>query len=102
MQILRTPDDRFDDVPDFPYAPRYCEISDGEGGALRVAWVEDGPKDADPLLMLHGEPSWSYLYRKMIPVAERVYADHLRSLGKGNHRCLSRPAVSLNSAARTR
>jgi len=68
MQILRTPDDRFDDVPDFPYAPRYCEISDGEGGALRVAWVEDGPKDADPLLMLHGEPSWSYLYRKMIPI----------------------------------
>ena len=68
MQILRTPDDRFDDVPDFPYAPRYCEISDGEGGALRVAWVEDGPKDADPVLMLHGEPSWSYLYRKMIPI----------------------------------
>jgi haloalkane dehalogenase len=68
MQTLRTPDDRFDRLPEFPYAPRYCEVSDDEGGALRVAWVQDGPDSADPILMLHGEPSWSYLYRKMIPV----------------------------------
>lgn len=57
MKTLRTPDNRFDDVPDFPYAPRYCEVSDNEGGALRIAWVEDGPEGADPVLMLHGEPS---------------------------------------------
>jgi len=68
MQTLRTPDDRFDDVPDFDYAPIYSEIPDGEGGTLRVAWISDGPQDADPVLMLHGEPSWSYLYRKMIPI----------------------------------
>jgi len=68
MQTLRTPDDRFDDVPDFDYAPIYSEIPDGEGGTLRVAWISDGPQDADPVLMRHGEPSWSYLYRKMIPI----------------------------------
>ncbi len=43
MQTLRTPDDRFDDLPDFSYAPNYCEVSDDDGGALRVAWVQDGP-----------------------------------------------------------
>ncbi|OOK75574.1 haloalkane dehalogenase domain protein [Mycobacterium kansasii] len=42
MQTLRTPDERFDDLPDFPYAPRYCELPDDEGGTLRVAWVQDG------------------------------------------------------------
>ncbi len=88
MKTLRTPDDRFDDVPDFPYAPRYCEISDGEGGTLRVAWVEDGPEDADPVLMLHGEPSWSYLYRKMIPVlvsaGHRVVCPDLVGFGRSD------------------
>jgi haloalkane dehalogenase len=68
MRTLRTPDDRFDAVPDFPYAPRYCDVSDDDGGMLPVAWVQDGPKGANPVLMLHGEPSWSYLYRKMIPI----------------------------------
>ena len=88
MQTLRTPDDRFDDLPDFPYAPRYCEMSDGEGGELRVAWVEDGPKGADPVLMLHGEPSWSYLYRKMIPVVaaagHRVVCPDLVGFGRSD------------------
>lgn len=74
MQILRTPEDRFANIPEFPYAPRYCEVSDDDGGTLRVAWVQDGPDDGDPVLMLHGEPSWSFLYRKMIPVlAEAGY-----------------------------
>ena len=60
MNALRTPDHRFDDLPDFPWAPRYTEI---EG--LRMAHVEDG--SGPPVLMLHGEPSWSFLYRRMIP-----------------------------------
>jgi haloalkane dehalogenase len=68
MQTLRTPDDRFTDLPEFPYAPNYCDVSDDDGGSLRMAWVQDGPQHADPVLMLHGEPSWSFLYRKMIPV----------------------------------
>jgi haloalkane dehalogenase len=88
MQTLRTPDDRFDDLPDFPYAPSYCEIADGDGGTLRVAWVEDGPQDADPVLMLHGEPSWSYLYRKMIPIlvaaGHRVICPDLVGFGRSD------------------
>jgi haloalkane dehalogenase len=68
MQTLRTPDDRFANLPEFPYAPKYSEVPDDDGGVLRIAWVEDGPLDADPILMLHGEPSWSFLYRKMIPI----------------------------------
>ncbi len=88
MQTLRTPDDRFDDLPDFDYAPNYSEIPDGEGGTLRVAWIEDGPQQADPVLMLHGEPSWSYLYRKMIPtIAEaghRVICPDLVGFGRSD------------------
>ena len=88
MQTLRTPDDRFDGVPDFPYTPRYCEVSDDEGGALRVAWVQDGPESADPILMLHGEPSWSYLYRKMIPIlaaaGHRVICPDLVGFGRSD------------------
>ncbi|MCW2614414.1 MAG: haloalkane dehalogenase [Frankiales bacterium] len=62
MQTLRTPDDRFADLPGFPYEPRYATTSDG----LRMAYVDEG---AGPVvLLLHGEPSWSYLYRTMIPV----------------------------------
>jgi haloalkane dehalogenase len=88
MQTLRTPDDRFDDLPEFPYAPRYCEVSDDEGGALQVAWVEDGPDGADPVLMLHGEPSWSFLYRKMIPIlvaaGHRVICPDLIGFGRSD------------------
>jgi len=68
MQTLRTPDSRFTYLPEFPYEPTYSDIPDGDGGTVRVAWPADGPQAADPVLMLHGEPSWSYLYRKMIPV----------------------------------
>lgn len=88
MQTLRTPDDRFAGVPDFPYAPRYADVSDDEGGVLRMAWVEDGPEGADPILMLHGEPSWSYLYRKMIPVlaaaGHRVICPDLVGFGRSD------------------
>ncbi len=68
MRTLRTPDDRFDNLPGYPFAPHYTEIPDGDGGALRMHHVEDGPADGEVVLCLHGEPSWSYLYRKMLPV----------------------------------
>src|SRR3954471_6624568 len=68
MQTLRTPDERFAELPDFPYAPRYVEVDDGEGGRLRVAYVDEGPADGETVLLMHGEPSWSFLYRKMIPI----------------------------------
>ena len=63
MKVLRTPEDRFADLPDFGYPPRYGEV-DG----VRVAYVEAGPADGEPVLLLHGEPSWSFLYRKVMPV----------------------------------
>jgi haloalkane dehalogenase len=88
MQILRTADEHFDRLPEFPYPPRYCELSDQDGGALRVAWVEDGPAEADPVLMLHGEPSWSFLYRRMIPVlaaaGHRVICPDLIGFGRSD------------------
>ena len=68
MRTLRTPDARFADVPDFPYPARYADVPDPDGGTLRMAWVEAGPPDGPPVLLLHGEPTWSYLYRTMLPV----------------------------------
>lgn len=63
MEILRTPDERFTHLPEYAFAPQYVEV-DG----LRIHYIDEGPTDAEPVLMLHGEPSWSYLYRKMIPI----------------------------------
>ncbi|RME81301.1 MAG: alpha/beta fold hydrolase [Caldilineae bacterium] len=67
MEILRTPDHRFANLPDYPFTPHYVEVPDGEGGALRIHYVDEGDPGAPPVLLMHGEPSWSYLYRKMIP-----------------------------------
>jgi haloalkane dehalogenase len=64
MNLLRTPDDRFANLPGYPFAPHYVEITDG----IRVHFLDEGPADAAPVLLLHGEPSWSYLYRKMVPI----------------------------------
>jgi haloalkane dehalogenase len=68
MEALRTPDERFADLAGFPFQPHYLEVPSGDGGSLRIHYVDEGPASADPVLLLHGEPSWSYLYRKMIPV----------------------------------
>ncbi|MGE0541293.1 MAG: haloalkane dehalogenase [Dehalococcoidia bacterium] len=68
MNTLRTPEHRFAGLPEFPYAPHYVEIPDGEGGALRVHYLDEGPADGQIVLLMHGEPSWSFLYRRMIPV----------------------------------
>lgn len=64
MDALRTPDDRFADLPGFPWEARYLTLPDG----LRMAYVDEGPREAPVVLMLHGEPSWSFLYRKVIGV----------------------------------
>ncbi|HWE67105.1 MAG TPA: haloalkane dehalogenase [Acidimicrobiales bacterium] len=68
MKTLRTPDDAFADLPGFDFAPHYAEVADGDGGRLRVHYLREGDPDAPVVLLMHGEPSWSYLYRKMIPV----------------------------------
>lgn len=89
MKVLRTPDAAFADLTDFPFAPHYAEIADPDDGtALRVHYVDEGPRDAPVVLMMHGEPTWSYLYRRMIgPVAEagfRVVAPDLIGFGKSD------------------
>ncbi len=88
MKALRTPDDRFTDLPHFPYTPHYVDVDDGDGGRLRVAYVDEGPRDAQTVLLLHGEPSWSFLYRKMIPVLVdaglRVVAPDLVGFGRSD------------------
>lgn len=89
MKVLRTPDAAFAGITDFPFAPHYAEIADPhDGTALRVHYVDEGPCDAPVVLMMHGEPTWSYLYRRMIgPVAEagfRVVAPDLIGFGKSD------------------
>ncbi len=88
MQCLRTPDDRFIGLPDFPFAPNYAEISDGAGATLRVHYLDEGPRDAPPVLLMHGEPSWCFLYRHMIPVltaaGHRVIAPDLVGFGRSD------------------
>lgn len=81
--VLRTPDERFENLPGFDFPPHYIEI-DG----LRVHYIDEGPPDASPILLMHGEPSWSYLYRKMIPIlaaaGHRVIAPDLIGFGRSD------------------
>jgi haloalkane dehalogenase len=88
MQTLRTPDDRFEDLSGYPFEPHYADIADGDGDTLRMHYVDEGPSDASPVLLLHGEPSWSYLYRHMIPplvaAGHRVIAPDLVGFGRSD------------------
>ncbi len=81
--VERTPDARFADLPDYPFAPHYAEVS-----GYRVHYLDEGPEDGEPILLLHGQPSWSYLYRHMIPpLAEagyRVVVPDLVGFGKSD------------------
>ncbi len=61
MKAVRTPEDRFADLPDFRYTPHYVDVDDRDGGRLPVAYADEGPRDAKMVLLLHGEPSWSFL-----------------------------------------
>jgi pimeloyl-ACP methyl ester carboxylesterase len=67
IKALRTPDERFENLAGWDYAPRYIDDLPGYEG-LRLAYVDEGPRDAPVFLCLHGEPSWGYLYRKMAPL----------------------------------
>ena len=83
MKLLRTPDERFKGLPGYPFKPYYAEV---EG--VRIHYVDEGHHDHETVLMMHGEPSWSYLYRKMIPVVVgsgyRVFAPDLVGFGKSD------------------
>jgi haloalkane dehalogenase len=84
MKILRTPEARFAGLRDYPYAPHYHQLTP----ELRLHYLDEGPRDAPPVLMLHGEPTWSYLYRHMIPpvvaAGLRVLAPDLVGFGKSD------------------
>lgn len=89
MDVLRTPDERFEALPDFPYAPHYTTVTDKASGVgLRIAAIDEGPRDAAPVLLMHGEPTWSFLYRKIIAglVAKghRVVAPDLVGFGRSD------------------
>jgi haloalkane dehalogenase len=88
MDVLRTPDDCFADLADFSYPPNYTEITDADGTALRVHFVDGGPADASPILLMHGEPSWCYLYRHIIGAlvarGHRVIAPDLIGFGRSD------------------
>nr|WP_240902882.1 haloalkane dehalogenase [Caulobacter sp. SLTY] len=84
---MRTPDERFQDLPDFPFAPHYVDVTASGGPPLRMAYVDEGPREASPVLLMHGEPSWSYLYRHIIPRLSgqhRVLAPDLIGFGRSD------------------
>ena len=82
-RVLRTPEECFAAVPDFPYVPHYTEV-----GGLRIAHIDEGPRDAAPVLLMHGEPTWSFLYRHFIPVlvaaGHRVVVPDLVGCGRSD------------------
>jgi len=88
MKILRTPDERFENLPDYPFSPNYLTVDDTEGGEIRIHYVDEGPADGPVVLLLHGQPVWSYLYRFMIPLLVdkgfRVIAPDLVGFGRSD------------------
>jgi len=83
MKLLRTPDERFENLPDFPFEPHYIEVDD-----IRIHYVDEGSNDEEVVLLMHGEPSWSFLYRHMIPLlieaGFRVVAPDLVGFGRSD------------------
>jgi haloalkane dehalogenase len=88
MQIISYDPARFADLPDYPFAENWCEIDLGDGHTGQMHYLDEGAKDAPPVLLFHGEPSWSFLYRKMIPVLVaagfRCLAPDLIGFGKSD------------------
>lgn len=84
IPYVRTPEEHIKDLPDFPFEPSYVDVD----GGLRMAYIDEGPRDGQVVLLLHGEPSWSYLYRKMIPALTaaglRVIAPDMIGMGRSD------------------
>jgi haloalkane dehalogenase len=83
VEVLRTPDERFQNLPGFDFEPHYVEV-----GGVRIAYLDEGPREGAPILLLHGEPTWSFLYRKMLPVlagaGQRAIAVDLPGFGRSD------------------
>lgn len=87
MEVLRTPDERFAGLADFPFAPHYAEVDGGTGTKLRLAFIDEGPRAAPIVLLMHGEPTWSFLYRHVIARLRerfRVLAPDLIGFGRSD------------------
>lgn len=88
MEFKRTPDERFDNLVDYPFQPNYLQVDDTEGGTLRIHYLDEGSPDGDVVLLMHGQPAWSYLYRHMIPplveAGFRVIAPDLVGFGRSD------------------
>jgi len=88
MEYLRTPDDRFTGLKDYDFAPNYIDINDMDAGRIRMHYLDEGPQEGERILAMHGEPSWSYLYRHMIPIftaaGHRVFAPDLIGFGRSD------------------
>ena len=86
--VRRTPDGRFADLAQYPFEPNMANVAAADGEALRMGYVDEGPTDAAPVLCLHGQPTWSYLYRKMIPIfaaaGHRVVAPDFIGFGRSD------------------
>ncbi|MDG2305028.1 MAG: alpha/beta fold hydrolase [Candidatus Binatia bacterium] len=92
---VRTDDARFANLPGYPFTPNYAELRNPYAdGTLRMHYVDEGPKDSPVVLMAHGEPTWSYVYRKMIPVfaAAGLRAIAIDHIGFGRSDKLTRPS----------
>ncbi len=88
MKVLRTPDERFAGLEGYDFAPHYSEVTDDEGMPIRIHHVDEGPRDAAPILLMHGNPTWAYLYRRFIPplvaAGHRVVAVDLVGCGRSD------------------
>jgi haloalkane dehalogenase len=88
VDVVRTPESRFVDLPGCPFEPHYVEVAASDTDPVRMQYIDEGPHDGRPIVLLHGEPSWSYLYRTMIPplveAGYRVLAPDLIGFGKSD------------------
>ena len=88
MKVLRTPDARFDNLPDYAFAPHYCAIADADGTSLRLHYLDEGPRDAAPVLLMHGRTVRCFLYRKIVPglaaLGHRAVAPDLIGFGRSD------------------
>jgi haloalkane dehalogenase len=88
MKVLRTPDERFAGLEGYAFEPHYTDVSDEDGTVLRIHHLDEGPRDAAPILLMHGNPTWAYLYRKFVPPlvtgGHRVVAVDLVGCGRSD------------------
>jgi len=88
MDVLRTPDSRFENLEDYPFVANYLDVTASDTEPLRMHFLDEGPVDGPPIVLLHGEPTWSYLYRTMIPAladsGNRVLAPDLIGFGRSD------------------